>query len=657
MAAKLPSRRSLTPEQGDYHNWPQVDVSLLRPNVRREYERRRDAVTAYLDGCSEKEIRALSRTEKQKGYRRDHVLYFLSRCLALHKDGRIYGFRGLLPYKRQKAYTRTKPLPALATQIVKGHRAGYAGAFAKYLNDHPNVQKALLRRLLNKPAPGMMPEQNPDITTTVFSAFLEAAKKDNGGILEYPHNVDEQARRSLASFAKRLFITDTTERIRATEGPQAAIKWENAGGQKVRHSTRPYERVEIDFKKLDAIWTIEIPHPMGGDPILLELERIWLIVVLETNSRATLGYRLSLNTEPNAGDVMAAIDHALAVWTPRNLKVPLLDYQVGTGLPSGVIPQCAHALWDQTFMDNAWSNLAYAVTDGLMDVVGSSVNVGIAGAPNRRPFIERFFGTLEKYGFRILANTTGSHPKDKKKMDPSKMAKRYRLTIEALYDIVDVVLASLNDREGHKGIGGRSPLQVLQYHANDPSALQRGLTLVDEKELLWLAERVNVTVQGNPKTGKSPLVDFAGAEYTNNILKDSLKLIGQKITLLVKPHQDIRSLLAFRSDGTEIGYLKVRGGWADSPHNLQQRKLTNRLIRHGQIASAAKGNPIENAKVYFTKQAHTSRRAATHLANFEYSVTSGDILFEMKPNMPETPSVELPSENRPKLSNKPVFVE
>jgi hypothetical protein len=66
------------------------------------YQQREQAVLAYLNGAPIVDIV------------RDHKIdasflsRLLTRCIAAHTDGRIQGFRGLIPHARAKPYRRSK---------------------------------------------------------------------------------------------------------------------------------------------------------------------------------------------------------------------------------------------------------------------------------------------------------------------------------------------------------------------------------------------------------------------------------------------------------------------------------------------------------------------------------------------------------------------
>jgi putative transposase len=96
-------RRSDIPEPlTDLQAWPSVDPGALDSSRRAIYQQREQAILAYLSGAPIVDI--------VRGHKIDvrFLSRLLTRCLAAHTDGRIQGFRGLIPHARAKTYRRSK---------------------------------------------------------------------------------------------------------------------------------------------------------------------------------------------------------------------------------------------------------------------------------------------------------------------------------------------------------------------------------------------------------------------------------------------------------------------------------------------------------------------------------------------------------------------
>ncbi|MCB5184288.1 hypothetical protein LG201_03620 [Methylobacillus gramineus] len=89
----------------DISIWPTPELGALPPATLKQYLRRKKAVELYLLGSSGKSI------ANECQIRLNHIYRLITeRCLALHPDGLIYGWLGLIPNLRIKQYSRTKKI-------------------------------------------------------------------------------------------------------------------------------------------------------------------------------------------------------------------------------------------------------------------------------------------------------------------------------------------------------------------------------------------------------------------------------------------------------------------------------------------------------------------------------------------------------------------
>src|SRR3546814_3950989 len=117
-------------------------------------------------------------------------------------------------------------------------------------------------------------------------------------------------------------------------------------------------------------------------------------------------------------DLLKCIQRALSSWSPRALEGTRLSYQPEGGFPSKLDPQFIGACWDEFSIDGAKINRSERVESKLEQIVGAKPLLLPRRIPDDRPFIERFFGTLEESGFHRLPNTTGTGPGDIRRKDP-----------------------------------------------------------------------------------------------------------------------------------------------------------------------------------------------------------------------------------------------
>jgi hypothetical protein len=76
--------------------------------------------------------------------------------------------------------------------------------------------------------------------------------------------------------------------------------------------------VEFDGHRLDVRLKVVVRDPLGFEQEF-EIERIWLLVIVDVWSRAVLGYHVSLNREYSRYDVIRTIENALAPHRPRQV--------------------------------------------------------------------------------------------------------------------------------------------------------------------------------------------------------------------------------------------------------------------------------------------------------------------------------------------------
>ena len=112
-------RRELDPSLLDLSAWPSVDPNLLRDEARREaLIRRVEAVKAWLRGTQ-----GILEIECNFKVARAHLYRWIRIGLTLHADGRIWGFRALLPYSRQErdSQCRLHNLPSKKRALAMPH--------------------------------------------------------------------------------------------------------------------------------------------------------------------------------------------------------------------------------------------------------------------------------------------------------------------------------------------------------------------------------------------------------------------------------------------------------------------------------------------------------------------------------------------------------
>jgi putative transposase len=595
--------RSSIPENlQELSAWPSVDLSALDEADQAVFAARRRAIELYVENPQ----LSLAAIKKATGVEPKTIYRIMSRCLEKHADGRIYGFRAAIPYARLKQYERLHSADRHA-----GERSGLSGAFGLLLQQYPLVENFLQRQAKQRHRAIRDASEVRKSMKRIHKGFLEECRKAGIKPNEYPLNRALAGLRSLASYFKRYDNRTFESAARSVGvdrvGPAAPAETESAPP-----ATRAFEVVEFDGHKIDLRVTVRVTDPFGFDT-LLELTRIWILVLLDVASRAVIGYKLALSKEYNKDDVAGALQAALTPFRPRQYKIPGLAIRQGGGYPSAVLPQIEFACWEWFRFDGAKSHLASDTLTRLNQIVGCWPDNGPAAEPDKRPFIERFFHLVAENFAHRLPGTTGSSPKsiERALSDPHGDT-RLLVELDELEDMIEVLVADYNG-ESHGGVSNRTPLEAMAQLLARDKGYVRTLPRVVRQNLCLLQEARVVTIKGNIKTGVRPHINFLEVRYTNDILSSSPGLIGKKLRIYFDV-RDIRSVKAFFEDGAELGVLAAARPWCYTPHSVRVRQEIFRLKRNKKLIYREGDDPVEAWEKYKRAQAKTSKRAATDLA-------------------------------------------
>lgn len=592
----LPLHRDLlTDDQKDVKQWPQIDKSKLSEGDRGTFERRLAAVTAYLAGATHREI------QQQYGISPAELRHYLSRCLARHADGRIFGQRALVPHARVKTYERRAPIRLR----LWGARGGLSGALSRLFEAYPAIKEFVDDVFLKRRRRGVVHESRIPIKS-VHKRFLDKCR-EAGLSNEYPFNTKWLGKRALGKYLQKLARQEAESSQAAREGSNAGRRLNASKNEGKSIADRPFKIVQCDAHRIDAIFTLRVTHPQFGEYVV-ELPRIWILIVKEVATRAILGHLIVLSLECTARDLARAIRNAVRPWKPKTLTIPGLKYPPGGGFPSGLIPTAAWAAWDSFWYDNAKAHLAQLTTTLLLEKLNCRAHAGAVGMIERRAIMERFFGTLEENGFHRLPSTTGSHPSDPRRNKPDKQALRYDIRLEHLEELTEVMLAQFNATP-HASLAYRTPVEALEYYLTTGGEL-RHVAEEDRDENIFLYELAKRTVRGNLKHSRHPYIEYEGAIYRSEVLTRSFDLIGRKLDLHVNP-DDLSCIKAFYDDGVELGVLTAQGAWGRASHSLETRRAIQSLCHRKLIAYTEMDDPVQVYMDYLATQSVQKRRERT----------------------------------------------
>jgi transposase InsO family protein len=600
------SRRRDTAEF-DPATWPEFDASALTASQRTTFQARRTAIELYSQGTSIGEIESLIGINRRQLYR------LIDRCVEPHEDGRPFGFRALVRYSRVASYQRVTRVHVQAT----GGCRGTAGAFGAMLEAHPALLDWIDKRIQAKRVSlTQVPSFDSGLRTRLgglkrlHSEFLGECRKVGITAADYPFNTERLGIRSLAavvrarvlqSFARSARLAGATHLKGMPHDP-------NASAPTARNAL---DVVEFDGHRLDVRLKVTVVDPLGFEQEF-EIERVWLLVIIDVFSRAVLGYHVSLDHEYNRYDVIRTIEAALEPHRARSFKLPGVGYGPLGGFPSGKLPELGYATWQWFKLDNAKANLADDVRHALAEFIGCFIDAGPARTPDDRPYIERFFGSIATSLSSRLPGYTGSNPQDLRRAlaDP-KGNMRLLVSLNEIEDLLEAAIAGYN-ASPHDGLNGRTPLEAMQHSIRGRGAMLNWLIESKRRTLCLMQTPRRATVRGYLSQGQRPHINFHGVRYTNALLASTAAFLGDDLRIYYNSN-DLRTVRAFAADGNEIGVLKAQGAWGEVAHDLKLRQEIVRLRGRKRLTSALTrdfiGEFIENKLA----KAKRSRRGASEL--------------------------------------------
>ena len=601
---KLRFNRSSFPEQlSDLTTWPSVDISALSEADALVFASRRDAIALYVN----EPLLPMKTILEKTGVEPKTVYRLIDRCLSKHADGRIFGFRAAIPYARLKEYERVHAINR--AQGAQG--VGLSGAFRLLLQQYPPLEVYLLTEAKKRHSPITGASEVRRSITRIHKRFLEECRAVGIKPNEYPLNQDLAGKRSLSDYFRR-YDSRTFEASAKSESAGRVRPMAPENMEQAPPATRAFEVVEFDGHKIDLRVTLRYTDPLGFEH-LLELTRIWILVVLDIASRAVIGYKLALSKEYNKDDVAGAFQAALTPFRPRTYKIPDLAIRKEGGYPSAVYPETRHACWEWLRFDGAKSHLAIDTLTRLTQIVGCWPDNGPAGEPDERPFIERFFAVIAKNFAHRLPGTMGSDPTSiERALSDPKGDLSLLVELDELEDMIEVAIGDYNGH-AHDGVSGRTPLEAMGQLLTRNQGFLRTLPVIVRQNLCLLQEARVVTIVGNAKTGVRPHINFLDARYTSSILSNSAGLIGNRIRIYFDV-RDIRTVKAFFEDGAELGVLTAAAPWCYTPHSLRVRREITRLRRLGKLKYKDGDDAVEAWEKYKYSFAKKNKRAATDLA-------------------------------------------
>lgn len=592
----------------DIKTWPRIDEGALPEKKLSLFLRNRKAITAALAEASYREI------QKETGLKPSDVRRLLNRCLQPDGMGKICGERALVPHVHIACYTRSKPVQ----REIRSGRGYCSGALGQLFNEYPEIEERIIQEVLKQlPERTKVSEAKISIVH-LHKVFLAMCERIEGASGRWPFNTKTKGRSSLAAYLHNVAHDYPLEFIRARFGKDSAVR--TGVGNGVRSTLvpqLPYDIWEADEFRFDFIGTIVLPVAGGGEQDI-PIEAIHIVVVVDRGSEGICGWHPFFRASAQSADMRQAIQNALTPWIPWTFSIPGLTYGVqDAGMPSGIIASTAYHPPVMLVLDNALAHQDICFLDDLGATCGCIVGFGPVGQWSRRATVERRIKELLAQSAQRLPSTTGNNPKDPKKNDPAGTAVKLRIRWQDVSQVVECVISQQNAMPS-EGIGMLTPIELLRQHFTDPTRgyLVRPLPLEQQNPTCLSTQYEEVVVRGSIEKGRRPFIRLDRANYTNQVLATSWKLIGKKLRIAIN-NEDFRTLDAsVLGSGAILGQLQVQGAWSKTKHTRAMRKEINQL-RSRRIFAIPPG--VDPVAIYLEYLADKARLDARKLSKGKLS--------------------------------------
>lgn len=252
--------------------------------------RRMRATTLFVD-----ESTALQSIGRETGVRINDLYRLFERCIAPHEDGRIHGFRALLPWLHTRPYEHRVLVMTAGTD-------GMSGAFGQLLLRYPQIARWIERKVAarNRGETGL--EEVHRQIWRLQAGFLAECRKAGIQAHKYQFKRKHLGERSLANHVNKLAGRQFASAGHAAGAEQIGHEWQADAENVRRTATYPSEVVAFDGHKLDVRLTLRIDDPFGFEALLV-MHGILIVVLLDVASSAVIGYALAPGREYNRADV------------------------------------------------------------------------------------------------------------------------------------------------------------------------------------------------------------------------------------------------------------------------------------------------------------------------------------------------------------------
>lgn len=653
MNNKYTSRAETLADCPPIETWPTVLDDLINVDHREKFNNKCKAVEMYIDGYP------IEKIQNTTGVKSNLISALVHKCKKIAPDGRILGFRALVPFVNFKDYERK----AINQFKYPEDQGGLSGVFVQTLKKFPEVSTKLNQYIKKKHSKEINVHEKRIRAKDLHKNFLKLLKEHGVNDNQWPFNTKHLGFKTIQKYLDQV-LNESFGRTVSTRGEQVASAHlaVGTGHNKFLTFEEPYEVVQLDAYSINAFFTavFQTPENINTD---IQLERIWLIAMIEAVSGAILAQSIIYRSEVSADDVLGVIRKAVSPAERLELTIPGLKFPDNSGMPSEVFPECQGALWGTIMLDGALAHLSNTIHERVRKKLGFSINWGPAAHFERRPDIERYFARISKDLFMRLPSTTGSNPGKGRAKKAEEKAVTYKIRAHEAEELAAVFVAQHNETPS-EGTFYNSPIEVLKHYIEDNKDhfLLRKYPVKSGGASIIIPLIMTAIVRGGRETGRRPYIQLFGVRYTNPVLSGTSGLLGKKLTLEVDEN-DLTYCKAYFAEGGEIGILKALGNWGAIKHSLKTRKIINSLITKKLLVISSQQNPIQvyldslsiRKKTKSKNNPIIKPRAATEATRVAKESGLPRKIIDKKMYEPVTQSsFKAASSNRVPLMNKPM---
>jgi len=545
----------LNPHLCDFDQWPLIALDQVPKKDQKDFLRNKKIVAKVLAGHQ------LTQVAKEHNLSEGRITQILDRALGSEEDAPPALTAGLIPGRIIVKKQRKQPLPTLTEEL------GAGCAFSALLRDVPGLLKGLDDVLVPYIA-----EKNyaQNISPQSFhSEFKRLLKEAHWPTDTYPYTTENTAYESVRRYLhERMKILvkekDQTKRNQTSRVPRPLKK-----------TFRAKRAVQIDEHKLDLGSRINLV--LNDELIPLRIGMISVLVAMDVDTTATLGFWLAQTNAPNQQDLLALIENCITPWTPMTLQTPGFSYEPGACFPSA-LPDTPIS-FGMTRMDNAWIHSALSVTHILCNKMGGTVALGLPANPKIRHLIESVFNFINKNFSHRLPSTTGSYPTDPKRESRINRKKPPVITFRTVLEALSIILTSYNIITRAQ-LGHASPLSLFQHHCTN-HYVRYSPSIITNQWQPFINEKI-VALCWYRHENRAPFVNFAGTRYSGPGLWDAVE--NQKLIRIRFDRRRIRTIDAYTLDGVSLGKLYAPASWQRFEHSRATRKLLLKLTRKDRLS-------------------------------------------------------------------------